>query len=311
MPKVGLDYFPLDTALDTKFELLEANFGHKGFTAVVKLFQKIYGEQGYYCEWTEEIALLFAHKTGMSRNAVSDIVNYALRVKIFDADLYKKYNILTSAGIQKRYLTATSRRVQVELKKDYLLISDTLLPKNVIIIGGNAYRNQKNVCRNEQSKESKESKGSKVKREKNPPDAAAYYMENINPAPSRSVIEAISSYTDDGMTDECIIAIIDYCRDNAKTSWSYIRAAINNNFISGVRTIEDYKSKRAQFDLSKQTAEKETAVKKTAFKNFDERNEGYADLDDEYFAQFADVSPEQAEAEAKALLDRYRQERKK
>lgn len=53
--KSGIDYFPLDVALDEKFELIEAEFGLTGFGVVVKLLQKIYGGQGYYVEWTKEV----------------------------------------------------------------------------------------------------------------------------------------------------------------------------------------------------------------------------------------------------------------
>ena len=37
--KEGVDYFPLDVAMDTKVELLEAQFGLKGFAVFVKLLQ--------------------------------------------------------------------------------------------------------------------------------------------------------------------------------------------------------------------------------------------------------------------------------
>ena len=59
MGKSGLPYVPLDVTLDNKFALIEAEFGIKGFGVIVKLFQEIYGGQGYYAEWTDEIALLF------------------------------------------------------------------------------------------------------------------------------------------------------------------------------------------------------------------------------------------------------------
>lgn len=162
MPKVGLDFFPLDTVLDDKFGLIEAEFGLKGFAVIIKLMQKIYCEQGYYCEWTNEIGLLFANKIYAGYDLVSQIVNAAIRRGIFSAELYEKYGVLTSAGIQKRYFDATSRRVHVEAKDEYLLISHTLIPKNVNILSGNVNRNTKNVYRNSQSKERKESKDSKV-----------------------------------------------------------------------------------------------------------------------------------------------------
>lgn len=138
--KSGVDYFPLDTVLDTKFDLIEAEFGLTGFAVVVKLFQKIYGEQGYYCEWTKEVALLFSRKCG-GGNVVSEIVRAAIKRGIFDKNMYEKYSILTSRGIQERYFEAVNRRVHINVKREYLLISDTLLTENVSKNGVNAYRN--------------------------------------------------------------------------------------------------------------------------------------------------------------------------
>ena len=119
----GIPYFPLDTHLDEKFQLIEAEFGITGFGVVVHLLQEIYGGQGYYLEYTTEVALLFARKIGLGGSAVSEIVEASIRRGIFDKDLFKKYHILTSTGIQKRYFTAVIRRKKIEVKKEYLLIS--------------------------------------------------------------------------------------------------------------------------------------------------------------------------------------------
>lgn len=147
-PKEGLDYFPLDTALDTKFDLIEAEFGLTGFAVIVKLFQKIYGEFGYYCEWTKEVALLFSRKVGEGYNVVSEIVSAAVKRGIFDKDLYEKYEILTSKGIQERYFEAVSRRLQIKVENKYLLVklgqnSDSVSnnPINADINSANAGRN--------------------------------------------------------------------------------------------------------------------------------------------------------------------------
>ena len=77
--KSGIDYFPLDVTLDEKFELIEAQFGLKGFAIMIKLLQKIYGGEGYYAEWTTEIALLFAKRIGANGSSVSDIVSAAIK----------------------------------------------------------------------------------------------------------------------------------------------------------------------------------------------------------------------------------------
>lgn len=160
--KSGIEYFPLDCQLDEKFELIEAEFGLTGFAVVVKLLQRIYAGQGYYCEWTNEVALLFSKKIGLGCNAVSEIVEASIRRGIFDKTLYDSYGILTSRGIQSRYLEAVSRRKKVEVKKEYLLINYDQIPKNVDISSENVCKNQENVDILKQSKV----KESKVKKSK-------------------------------------------------------------------------------------------------------------------------------------------------
>lgn len=160
--KSGIDYFPLDVSLDDKFELIEAEFGLTGFAVVVKLLQKIYGGQGYYCEWTYEVALLFGKKIGLGGNVVSEIIQTSIKRGIFDKKLYDKYHILTSAGIQKRYFEAVSRRKAVSVKKEYLLVP---CAQNFIfadISSENVYQNEENAYISEQSK-GKKSKGKKSK----------------------------------------------------------------------------------------------------------------------------------------------------
>lgn len=143
--KSGLDFFPLDVCLDEKFELIEAEFGLKGFAVVIKLLQRIYGQQGYYCEWTEEVALLFGKSLSLGSNVVSEIVSASVRRGLFDKTLYEKYHILTSKGIQKRYFEAAVRRKSVEVKKEYLLLSDIRFYKNVSISSVNVNISKKNA----------------------------------------------------------------------------------------------------------------------------------------------------------------------
>lgn len=153
--KEGLDYFPLDCQLDDKFELIEAEYGLTGFGVVVKLFQKIYGQNGYYTEWTSEVALLFAKRNGVGGSVVSEIVEASVRRGIFDKGLFEKYSILTSAGIQKRYLEAVSRRKSSKIKKEYLLINCTQNEINADNNEINAGNNSQNDYSNAQSKKNK------------------------------------------------------------------------------------------------------------------------------------------------------------
>ena len=168
--KQGLDYFPLNVNLNDDFALIEAEFGLTGFAVIVKLFQKIYGERGYYCEWTKEVALLFGRKAGLGDNVVSEIVSASLRRGIFDFNMFEKYHILTSKGIQKRYFEAAGRRKQIEIKREYLLINCALQEQNVNNNSVNVDINPVNVCNNSQIKGNKiKVNKSKVKESVRPP----------------------------------------------------------------------------------------------------------------------------------------------
>lgn len=162
--KSGLEFFPLDVTLDTKFELIEAEFGLEGFAVIVKLFQMIYGQEGYYGEVNDEVVLLFSRRCGVGGNTVSEIISAAVRRGIFDKTMYDRYKILTSAGIQKRYFDACKRREKVEVNKRYLLGDVYQNYKNVYISEKNVNNSEENVYSSEQSKESRV-KESKVKRE--------------------------------------------------------------------------------------------------------------------------------------------------
>lgn len=157
--KEGLDYFELDCHMEEKVRLIQAEFGLKGFAIVVKLYQKIYGGFGYYCEWNEDSLLLFMSENGVSsrdeKNLISEIVAACIRRNIFSEKLFNEFGILTSYGVQKRYLNAVSRREKVELIKEYLLISVGKNQDNVCINSINVNRNSVDVCSNSQSREEK------------------------------------------------------------------------------------------------------------------------------------------------------------
>ena len=174
--KVGLDYFELDCHMDEKIELIEAEYGLKGFAIVVKLYQSIYSGFGYYCEWSPDISVLWACRLGCThsvgygdvgiesgegslpgfpKNLINEVIAASIRRDIFSKELFQRYGILTSSGIQKRYLNATSKREKVYMKKEYLLISIPKNSKNVVINSIYDGINSISVVGNAQSKEKK------------------------------------------------------------------------------------------------------------------------------------------------------------
>ena len=152
--KEGVDYFSLDCYMDDKIKMIQAEFGLKGFAIVVKLWQTIYREHGYYCEWNEGKKLLFASEEGADcgPGLINEIVQACIRRDIFSKKLFDKYQILTSRGIQKRYLSITAKRKKAEMKKEYSLVEVAHNSINDDNNRVNVGKNQVNSVDNTQSK---------------------------------------------------------------------------------------------------------------------------------------------------------------
>lgn len=163
--KSGLEYFPLDVDIDQddKIALIEAQHGIVGFGIVIKLLMKIY-KHSYYYEWTEKQQLLFSKRVNVDINRVNVIINDCIKWAVFDKTVFDTYKILTSHGIQKRYLEAVGRRQTVKIFKEYLLLDDETINvyKNLVIVNKNTLTSEVNVDINPQSKV----KESKVKESK-------------------------------------------------------------------------------------------------------------------------------------------------
>lgn len=244
----GINYFPLNVHLDDKFELIEAEFGLKGFAIVVKLFQKIYGQQGYYCEWTEDVALLFGKNVGLGGDAVSEIVRAAIKRGIFDSELYDKYQILTSRGIQERYFEAVSRRKEVEVRKEYLLIKVDQIYKNVRILNENVNISSKNVNISEQKKveesKVKEKKAEERELPRLPVRIVKLYENNIAPL-TPITLQGLDDWLN-AMSEDVVEYAISEAVKNNKRNYKYIEAILRNHFNAGRTTLAEVQSaKRA------------------------------------------------------------------
>jgi len=168
--KEGLDYFPLDVDLDDKIYMVECELGLPGFALLIKLFIKIY-KNGYYINWNEKIAKMFARQNNTEIDVINKLLNVCINEGIINKALYDKYKILTSRGIQKRYLEAVKRRKEINLIKDYILVDIVQKSINVDINWINVNNNPINDNDNKQSKvkESKVKKSKEFKEIQNKP----------------------------------------------------------------------------------------------------------------------------------------------
>jgi len=159
--KQGLDYFPLDVDIDQddKIQLVEAVHGPVGFAIVIKLLMRIY-KDGYYSKWTETEQLLFSKRVNVDINLINACINDCIKWGFFEKEMFENQAVLTSHGIQKRFLEAVGRRQKVEMVKEYLLLGseDINVYKNLTTRSINVHINTVNDNINPQSiaKHSKE-----------------------------------------------------------------------------------------------------------------------------------------------------------
>ena len=124
--KIGLDYFPFDVDIfeDDKFFDLQNEYGPLGEVIYLRLLCMVY-HAGYYYRFDslEKLASMLIRSIGnrwaRDKRTVVDVILFLAKINLFSAELMQE-NVLTSRGIQERYLAATERR-QTEITEYSLL----------------------------------------------------------------------------------------------------------------------------------------------------------------------------------------------
>ena len=144
--KKGLDYFPLDTTMDKTnddIEMLEAKYVTNGFKTIIKLYMKIYQEEGYFLKWCEKSSLLLAKRVNADINEINSIINDLVHWGVFDEIMFNEYQILTSRRIQSTYMDVTKKRKQVIMIDEFLLVEAINDNINLINVGINPQSKEK------------------------------------------------------------------------------------------------------------------------------------------------------------------------
>lgn len=121
--KQGIDYFPMDVGFftDVKIRKISRACGSQSTSILICLLCNIYKDEGYYILWDEDLPFVISDTVGVSEGAVKEVLIKSLQVGFFDQELYEKYKILTSSGIQKRFLLATYQRKETTIIPEYLI----------------------------------------------------------------------------------------------------------------------------------------------------------------------------------------------
>lgn len=124
-PKMGLDYFPLDVNFlnDLKTKKLVRSFGASAVAVALDVLTNIYKDNGYYAECDEDFIFLIADDLKLDEEYAKNVIEKMVEVDFFNKNLYENHKILTSIGIQKRYILASGRRVRSKINSVYDLIN--------------------------------------------------------------------------------------------------------------------------------------------------------------------------------------------
>ena len=160
--EIGLRYFPMSTGIfnDRKIRRLLKTFGAKGYLIYNFVLCEIYKDKGYFVQCDDDFLFDIADNLAIDENLVKEVINFCVSNVLFDKRVFDVEKVLTSAGIQQRYIEVKSRSGVSIL--DCYKINAAEKPINATLIPINAAEKPINVAlipqKKRKEKESKEKK---------------------------------------------------------------------------------------------------------------------------------------------------------
>jgi len=128
--KQSIDYFPLDVRFDDKINFFTLETKGVGLALLIKIWQKTYGgDKGYYLIYDKFAKMSLVQELGLTQGQIDDLIKLAVEsYELFDINILKRYSVLTSKAIQKRYFEAAKRKVSIKCEPEYLLVDISEYP---------------------------------------------------------------------------------------------------------------------------------------------------------------------------------------
>lgn len=129
MPRIkkGLDYysFPTDTFHDLRIKRLRRKCRNNGMLVYFYLITEAYRTSGYSVNVGEELVMDISEYFYLTDEEVEKIILTCCTEGLFDLNLYKKYNVLTSTELQEHYaeICIRLRRSSINIRPEHLLIN--------------------------------------------------------------------------------------------------------------------------------------------------------------------------------------------
>lgn len=125
--KDGLDYFPVDVNFlsDLKIKKTIRAYGAQAVAVVMSVLATIYRDNGYFATYDDDLIFIIADELKLEDSYVKNVIEKLIEVDFLSKEQKEKNNILTSIGIQERYLKACERRAKTTLNVTYSLLNDS------------------------------------------------------------------------------------------------------------------------------------------------------------------------------------------
>lgn len=134
--KTGIDYFPFDVDFlsDIKIRKILRGCGEGAIGILISVLSNIYRDEGYFILVDDDFYFFIADELGITEEQVAKVISKGVEVELFNKRMFDTYKILTSSGIQKRYMKATEKRKNVELEKTYCIVGDKNISSHVNLV---------------------------------------------------------------------------------------------------------------------------------------------------------------------------------
>ena len=243
----GVEYFPLDVGFlsDLKIRKIMLSHGPASIAVLIYIFAAIYKDEGYFMSIKDDEISLIALDTNLDADYVKQVINRACEVELFSFRIYDNFRILTSEGIQSRYLKITERRKSVKINADINLINvDTMYTEtrvNVAETRVNVAETRVNVYKNNKSKEKSFMQPVFNNWINNFGDISSYLM------------EVLESLVLEYGVDE-VLSALKVAKDKGTTNVKYIEGVLKNRKIQSYADDRKSAKKDEQVDWDKESA---------------------------------------------------------
>jgi len=123
---MGLDYFNIDINIfsDAKILKLMNRYGPVGFVSYITILAHVYAN-GYYLEYSiEDTTQLLLSRIGgkyfSGKNKIQELILYLAHIDLIDMGMLHQ-QVVTSKGIQKRFIKMTKKRQNQDLSKYWII----------------------------------------------------------------------------------------------------------------------------------------------------------------------------------------------